>query len=70
MELRTRASGAKISSMAWVSKLGPMARPTRVATSTAKKHGKGLFTWADGSRYEGDFHDNNIEGHGVYNWSD
>jgi hypothetical protein len=30
-----------------------------------KKNGKGKFWWADGSMYEGDFIDNNIEGHGI-----
>lgn len=28
------------------------------------KHGKGLFIWADGSTFEGDFKYNNIEGFG------
>jgi hypothetical protein len=29
-----------------------------------KKHGHGKFTWADGSTYEGQFVDNNIDGDG------
>ena len=35
-----------------------------------KKHGRGMFTWADGSTYSGQFLENNIEGSGVYQWSD
>jgi hypothetical protein len=27
-----------------------------------KKHGKGLFRWADGAVYQGEFVDNNING--------
>ncbi len=34
------------------------------------KHGKGVFMWADGSKYTGDFFNNNIEGEGVYEWAD
>jgi len=34
------------------------------------KHGKGTFTWADGSNYTGYFSENNIEGIGHYNWAD
>jgi len=34
------------------------------------KHGKGTFTWADGSYYVGDFIENNLEGEGLYSWSD
>jgi hypothetical protein len=25
-----------------------------------KKHGHGKFNWADGSTYEGEFHNNNV----------
>ena len=32
------------------------------------KHGKGKFQWSDGSKYDGEFIDNNIEGAGVYIW--
>jgi len=28
-----------------------------------------VFQWADGSSYEGDFNNNNIEGIGVYVWA-
>jgi len=27
-----------------------------------KKHGEGKFSWADGSKYHGEFNENNIEG--------
>jgi hypothetical protein len=29
-----------------------------------------VFTWGDGSRYEGEFVHNNIHGKGVYKWGD
>ena len=29
-----------------------------------------MFTWGDGSRYEGDFVHNNIHGKGTYKWGD
>lgn len=32
-----------------------------------KKQGRGKFLWADGSSYEGEFNDNNIEGTGIVN---
>jgi len=34
------------------------------------KHGKGKFSWPDGSYYEGEMHENLIEGSGKYVWSD
>jgi|TARA_B110001450_G_C17330101_1_gene363079 hypothetical protein len=34
------------------------------------KHGKGKFQWSDQSTFEGDFHENNIEGSGEYRWAD
>lgn len=30
------------------------------------KHGKGIFKWNDGSIYDGEFLNNNIEGYGIY----
>ena len=35
-----------------------------------KKHGWGIFSWGDGSKYDGDFEDNLIQGVGVYSWQD
>ena len=35
-----------------------------------KKHGKGAYTWADGSIYDGDWVENRIEGFGAYVWVD
>jgi len=35
-----------------------------------KKNGKGTLHFADGSRYEGEFLDNEISGYGEYYWSD
>lgn len=31
-----------------------------------RKHGKGIKTWANGDRYEGDFIDDRLEGFGIY----
>ena len=31
---------------------------------------KGLYTWLDGRRYEGDWLDNNMHGKGIYTWKD
>ena len=33
-------------------------------------HGKGLFLWEDGRRYEGDYHNDHKHGHGVFTWPD
>ena len=33
-------------------------------------HGKGKYTWADGSFYDGDMNNNQISGYGRYEWSD
>ena len=33
-------------------------------------HGSGVFTWADGRRYEGEYVDDKKEGHGVFKWPD
>merc|ERR1712107_885863 len=33
------------------------------------RHGKGQFCWADGSIYDGDFVENDIDGDGHYTWS-
>ena len=71
-------TGWRINSMDMVSKLGKMERDLRESMLTAsicvkfiiRKHGKGKFLWSDGSQYEGDFKDNNIEGYGVYIWWD
>jgi hypothetical protein len=29
-------------------------------------HGKGIFTWTEGQRYEGDYKDDKMHGRGVY----
>ena len=31
---------------------------------------KGNYVWADGSKYEGEWKNNKIEGEGIYIWSD
>ena len=31
-----------------------------------KKHGKGIYTWADGRRYDGDWLNGRQHGHGNY----
>ena len=33
-------------------------------------NGKGVFTWADGRRYEGEFKDDKREGYGEHFWPD
>ena len=33
-------------------------------------HGYGLFTWADGRKYEGQYFDDKKEGRGVFTWPD
>lgn len=35
-----------------------------------KKEGFGIYTWADGSVYSGEWLDNRINGNGVYLWKD
>lgn len=35
-----------------------------------KPHGKGVSTWPDGHRYEGEFRDGLPNGQGVYTWPD
>jgi len=34
------------------------------------KHGKGMYVWADGQEYDGDWRENRIQGYGSYKWSD
>jgi hypothetical protein len=31
-------------------------------------HGKGIFKWYDGRRYEGDYVDDKKEGNGLFEW--
>ena len=31
---------------------------------------KGVYTWLDGRRYEGEWVDNNMHGKGIYTWKD
>ena len=33
-------------------------------------HGKGKYSWVDGSFYDGDVNNNQISGYGRYEWSD
>jgi Uncharacterized protein conserved in bacteria len=33
-------------------------------------HGKGVYTWKDGRRYEGEYQHDKKHGHGVYTWAD
>jgi len=34
------------------------------------KHGYGIYNWADGSSYKGDWKDNIFHGKGEYHWKD
>ena len=33
-------------------------------------HGRGLFTWKDGRKYEGDYVDDKKHGYGEFLWND
>ena len=33
-------------------------------------HGKGVYKWPDGRKYEGEYHMDKKEGYGVYYWPD
>ena len=33
-------------------------------------HGRGLFTWADGRTYDGEYYDDKKQGYGVFTWPD
>jgi len=35
-----------------------------------KMHGKGVFSWADGRKYEGDYFDDKKQGQGIFTWPD
>jgi len=32
--------------------------------------GVGIYTWADGRRYEGEYKDDKKHGFGIYSWAD
>ena len=32
--------------------------------------GTGVFTWADGRKYEGEYVEDKKEGHGIFTWPD
>jgi hypothetical protein len=34
------------------------------------KHGYGVYTWADGSEFKGNWDQNKITGYGIYYWED
>ena len=33
-------------------------------------HGKGVYTWKDGRKYEGEYKNDKKDGHGIYIWAD
>ena len=35
-----------------------------------KRRGRGIFEWANGEKYDGDWKDNTMEGKGHYTWPD
>ena len=34
------------------------------------KNGYGVYTWADGSEFKGNWEENKITGYGIYTWED
>lgn len=34
------------------------------------RHGKGIYVWKDGSKYEGEWQANNMEGNGILTFCD
>ena len=39
-------------------------------TTTINNYFKGVYTWLDGRKYEGEWVDNNMHGKGIYTWKD
>ena len=35
-----------------------------------KKHGTGKYMWINGSKYNGEWYENNVDGIGTYSWRD
>ncbi len=33
-------------------------------------HGKGIYTWKDGRKYDGEYHNDKKHGYGIYIWAD
>ena len=33
-------------------------------------NGKGIFTWTDGRKYEGEYLNDKMHGYGIYTWAD
>ena len=33
-------------------------------------HGRGVYTWPDGRKYEGEYKDDKKDGEGIYTWPD
>ena len=33
-------------------------------------HGKGIYTWSDGRKYQGDYLNDKKHGFGIYTWAD
>ena len=32
-------------------------------------NGKGIYTWPDGKKYEGDYYNDKKHGHGIFTWA-
>ena len=62
--------GKKINRMVLEKKVGLTVLRMKENINKEKKSGQGKFKWADGSTYEGQFEDNNINGKGIYTWGD
>jgi len=77
MEQSTKVNGVMTNNKVLELKHGQMERDMKDNIKEDKKMvikknnlGKGIFTWSDGSRYEGEFDHNNIHGKGIYKWGD
>ena len=63
------ASGATTSCMVVPWRLGRTATATKANGVMTELSGRGVYTWADGERYEGEFRDGKHSGRGVYTWA-
>lgn len=63
-------NGKKIYKMVKESNVGKMDLNMKEIIVKANKHGYGVYKWADGSRFDGQWSENKISGLGTYSWLD